>query len=244
MVINMQLVRSAALALQLLCVATADSGLQKPVFECSGTRNSTNTAEESATAAVPAWVQRAWCCQHRGLDCVVGASPPKRMEKVKKVEKVEKEEKVKKVGKTKFVRVAILVVATVGLTLAGCTVVAVFAVACASLVQCMKARQEAQHSENVENGGACADSTYNWLLLHPVHRSMLWQPPPQAPGSHQNGHDLEEDNPQLHSVAKKPRDRWMPFRSMMHYARRKQDVFLPLSQGGGPRTEERKLLKL
>lgn len=71
---------STALALPLLRVATASPGLQQPVFDCVGSGAGATTDEGSMAAITPAWVQRAWCCRHRGLGCIAVAGPPKKLE--------------------------------------------------------------------------------------------------------------------------------------------------------------------
>jgi len=72
MALPAQLRYATALALLLLHVATASGGLRQSVFDCFGTGDVVTTDQRSIQAA-PAWVQRAWCCRHRGLGCVAGA---------------------------------------------------------------------------------------------------------------------------------------------------------------------------
>jgi len=80
MAVQTQLWCSTTFALPLLHVATVIGGLQPPVFDCSGSGAGATTDDGNMRATTPAWVQLAWCCRHRGVGCVTGSGPPKKLE--------------------------------------------------------------------------------------------------------------------------------------------------------------------
>jgi hypothetical protein len=123
------------------------------------------------------------------------------------------------------VHAGILVVGLVGMTLAACSIVAVFAYD-ASSRQRMAGTLQIDTPHGEVHADVSDETQDRPVATCPKLLWRLWQPPPQAAGSPRIIQSL-----QLQSVAKRPGCPWMPFRSTMQYLRRKQEVFLPLSQG-------------